>query len=60
MLINSRDATRELENYLRELEEKEQEALERRRKLEADPSAPALIRTERGVGYVFAVEAEAW
>ncbi|MGH6896205.1 MAG: response regulator [Geminicoccaceae bacterium] len=25
-----------------------------RRKLEADPSAPELIRTERGVGYVFA------
>jgi two-component system OmpR family response regulator len=26
-----------------------------RRKLEADPSAPELIKTERGVGYVFAV-----
>ena len=24
-----------------------------RRKLEADPSAPRIIRTERGVGYVF-------
>ena len=24
-----------------------------RRKLEADPSAPSLIRTERGAGYVF-------
>ncbi|MEC9433750.1 MAG: response regulator [Pseudomonadota bacterium] len=36
------------------------QVLRLRRKLEADPSAPALIRTERGVGYVFAVEAEAW
>jgi two-component system OmpR family response regulator len=26
-----------------------------RRKLEADPSAPAIIQTERGVGYVFAL-----
>ena len=25
-----------------------------RRKLEADPSAPELIKTERGMGYVFA------
>jgi two-component system OmpR family response regulator len=25
-----------------------------RRKLEVDPSAPELIRTERGAGYVFA------
>jgi two-component system OmpR family response regulator len=25
-----------------------------RRKLEADPSRPALIRTERGAGYIFA------
>jgi two-component system, OmpR family, response regulator len=29
-----------------------------RRKLEADPSAPRLIQTERGVGYVFAVPVE--
>jgi two-component system, OmpR family, response regulator len=29
-----------------------------RRKLEADPSAPQLIRTERGVGYVFALPVE--
>ncbi|WP_238313197.1 winged helix-turn-helix domain-containing protein, partial [Methylobacterium crusticola] len=26
-----------------------------RRKLEADPSQPRIIRTERGVGYVFAL-----
>jgi two-component system OmpR family response regulator len=25
-----------------------------RRKLEADPSAPELIKTERGIGYIFA------
>jgi len=30
-----------------------------RRKLELDPSQPELIRTERGVGYVFAVPVEA-
>ena len=29
-----------------------------RRKLEADPSRPELIRTERGTGYVFAVGVE--
>ena len=29
-----------------------------RRKLEADPSAPQVIRTERGVGYVFALPVE--
>ena len=29
-----------------------------RRKLERDPSAPRVIRTERGVGYVFAVDVE--
>jgi DNA-binding response OmpR family regulator len=29
-----------------------------RRKLERDPSAPGVIRTERGVGYVFAVPVE--
>jgi DNA-binding response OmpR family regulator len=29
-----------------------------RRKLEADPSAPALIKTERGVGYVFSSPVE--
>jgi two-component system OmpR family response regulator len=26
-----------------------------RRKLEADPSAPELIKTERGAGYIFSV-----
>jgi two-component system OmpR family response regulator len=26
-----------------------------RRKLEADPMAPRVIKTERGVGYVFAI-----
>jgi DNA-binding response OmpR family regulator len=29
-----------------------------RRKLESDPSAPSIIRTERGVGYVFALPVE--
>jgi DNA-binding response OmpR family regulator len=29
-----------------------------RRKLEADPSAPSIIRTERGVGYFFALPVE--
>jgi DNA-binding response OmpR family regulator len=29
-----------------------------RRKLESDPSAPTLIKTERGVGYLFAVPVE--
>jgi DNA-binding response OmpR family regulator len=29
-----------------------------RRKLEADPSQPQFIRTERGVGYVFAAPVE--
>jgi DNA-binding response OmpR family regulator len=29
-----------------------------RRKLEADPSAPRLIRTERGVGYTFTATVE--
>jgi DNA-binding response OmpR family regulator len=29
-----------------------------RRKLERDPSAPRVIQTERGVGYVFAVAVE--
>jgi DNA-binding response OmpR family regulator len=29
-----------------------------RRKLETDPSAPSIIRTERGVGYVFALPVE--
>jgi two-component system, OmpR family, response regulator len=29
-----------------------------RRKLEADPSAPTIIRTERGVGYVFTLPVE--
>jgi DNA-binding response OmpR family regulator len=29
-----------------------------RRKLEHDPSAPRVIQTERGIGYVFAVPVE--
>jgi DNA-binding response OmpR family regulator len=29
-----------------------------RRKLETDPSVPSIIRTERGVGYVFALPVE--
>ncbi len=29
------------------------QVLRLRRKLEADPSAPSIIRTERGIGYVF-------
>jgi DNA-binding response OmpR family regulator len=29
-----------------------------RRKLEADPSDPKLIKTERGVGYIFAAAVE--
>jgi DNA-binding response OmpR family regulator len=29
-----------------------------RRKLEVDPSAPRIIQTERGVGYVFALPVE--
>jgi DNA-binding response OmpR family regulator len=34
------------------------QVLRLRRKLEADPSTPAIIRTERGVGYVFALPVE--
>jgi two-component system, OmpR family, response regulator len=34
------------------------QVLRLRRKLEVDPSAPRIIRTERGVGYVFALAAE--
>jgi DNA-binding response OmpR family regulator len=34
------------------------QVLRLRRKLEADPSAPRVIQTERGVGYVFAVPVE--
>jgi DNA-binding response OmpR family regulator len=34
------------------------QVLRLRRKLEANPSAPALLRTERGVGYVLAVPVE--
>ena len=31
-----------------------------RRKLEVDPSVPALIKTERGVGYVFSSSVDIW
>jgi two-component system OmpR family response regulator len=31
------------------------QVLRLRRKLEIDPTAPKVIRTERGVGYVFAL-----
>jgi DNA-binding response OmpR family regulator len=34
------------------------QVLRLRRKLEADPQAPRVIRTERGVGYVFAIPVE--
>jgi two-component system, OmpR family, response regulator len=34
------------------------QVLRLRRKLESDPSAPRLIRTERGVGYAFAASVE--
>jgi DNA-binding response OmpR family regulator len=34
------------------------QVLRLRRKLEIDPSAPRLIRTERGIGYVFTLPAE--
>ena len=34
------------------------QVLRLRRKLEVDPSAPRVIRTERGIGYVFAVPVE--
>jgi DNA-binding response OmpR family regulator len=34
------------------------QVLRLRRKLEPDPSAPKIIRTERGVGYVFALPVE--
>jgi two-component system, OmpR family, response regulator len=34
------------------------QVLRLRRKLEADPSTPSIIRTERGVGYVFALPVE--
>ena len=30
-----------------------------RRKIEADPKSPEMIRTERGIGYVFAVDVRA-
>jgi two-component system OmpR family response regulator len=35
------------------------QVLRLRRKLESDPSAPRVIRTERGIGYVFALPVEA-
>jgi two-component system OmpR family response regulator len=34
------------------------QVLRLRRKLESDPSAPSMIRTERGVGYVFTIPVE--
>jgi len=34
------------------------QVLRLRRKLEADASAPGIIQTERGVGYVFALPVE--
>ena len=34
------------------------QVLRLRRKLEIDPSAPRIIRTERGLGYVFALPVE--
>jgi DNA-binding response OmpR family regulator len=34
------------------------QVLRLRRKLEADPKAPRVIKTERGVGYVFAIPVE--
>ena len=34
------------------------QVLRLRRKLEADPGAPRIIQTERGVGYVFALPVE--
>jgi two-component system OmpR family response regulator len=36
------------------------QVLRLRRKLEVDPSAPRVIQTERGVGYVFALEVESF
>jgi DNA-binding response OmpR family regulator len=34
------------------------QVLRLRRKLETDPSAPSVVRTERGVGYVFTLSVE--
>ena len=34
------------------------QVLRLRRKLETDPSAPRIIQTERGVGYVFTIPVE--
>jgi DNA-binding response OmpR family regulator len=34
------------------------QVLRLRRKLETDPSAPPVIQTERGVGYIFAIPVE--
>jgi DNA-binding response OmpR family regulator len=34
------------------------QVLRLRRKLETDPSAPRIIQTERGVGYVFSLPVE--
>ena len=36
------------------------QVLRLRRKLEVDPSAPRVIRTERGIGYIFALPVESF
>jgi DNA-binding response OmpR family regulator len=36
------------------------QVLRLRRRLEADPSAPRMILTERGVGYIFALTVESY
>lgn len=36
------------------------QVLRLRRKLEADPSAPRVIRTERGIGYIFALPVQSF
>jgi DNA-binding response OmpR family regulator len=36
------------------------QVLRLRRRLEADPGAPSMILTERGVGYIFALTVESY